>query len=91
MTKELSYVTLELHNVRIEPSNVRKKIREQLNVTKKLLHMKLKLHIVMIESSNVRKKSKGITKCDKKIVTFDVRTAQYENKTIKCEEKNILI
>ena len=55
MTKELSHVTLELHDMTIEPSNVRKKIREQLNVTKKL-YMKLKLHIVMIESSNVRKK-----------------------------------
>ena len=33
-------------------------------------------------------KSKGTTKYDKRIVTCDVGTAQYENETIKCEEKN---
>ena len=37
--------------------------------------------------SNVRKKSKGTTKCEKKIVTCDVETAQYENGTVKCEKK----
>ena len=35
MTKELSYVMLEPHNVRMKPSNVRKKVREPLNVKKK--------------------------------------------------------
>ena len=44
MTKELSYVILKLHNVRMEPSNV-------------------------------RKKNKETTKYEKKIVTYDVRTA----------------
>ena len=34
MTKVLSNMILELHNVRTEPSNVRKKIREPSNVTK---------------------------------------------------------
>ena len=33
MTKELSHVMLELHNVRMKPSNVRKKVREPSNVT----------------------------------------------------------
>ena len=42
--------------MRMKPSNVRKKIREPLNVTKKLSHVMLKLHNVMMEPSNVRKK-----------------------------------
>ena len=33
VTKVLSNAMLELHNVRIEPSNVRKKIRKPPNVT----------------------------------------------------------
>ena len=57
MTKELSYVMLEPHNMRMKPSNVRKK--------------KVK------EPPNVRKKT----------VTCDVRTAQCEDGTIKCEKK----
>ena len=32
-------------------------------------------------------KSKGITKCDKRTVTCDVETAQYEDGTIKCGKK----
>ena len=50
------HVTLVQHNVRIESSNVRKKIREPPNVTKVLLNMMLVLSNVTIESSNVRKK-----------------------------------
>ena len=56
MTKELSYVILELHNVKLEPSNVRKKIREPPNVRKELSHVMLELHNVKIKPSNVRKK-----------------------------------
>ena len=37
--------------------------------------------------SNVRKKSKGTTKCEKIIITCDVETALYENRTVKCEKK----
>jgi len=40
---------LELHNVRMKPSNVKKKVREPPNVTKELSHMMLELHNVMIE------------------------------------------
>ena len=48
---------LELHNVRMEPSNVRKKkVREPHNMRKELLHVMLELHNVKIEPSNVRKK-----------------------------------
>ena len=40
MTKELLHVMLELHNVRMKPSNVRKKERrEPPNVTKELSYM----------------------------------------------------
>ena len=72
MTKELSNVILKLHNVIMEPSNVRKKKREPPNVAKELTHVMLELHNVKMESSNVRKKSKGTTKCEKRIVTCDV-------------------
>ena len=40
-----------------------------------------------MESSNVRKNKGTITcdKCDKRIVTCDVKTTQYENEIVKCE------
>ena len=56
MRKEPSHVMLELHNVMIEPSNVRKKVRKSPNVRKKLSHVMLELHKVRMESSSVRKK-----------------------------------
>ena len=56
MRKELSHVILELHNVRMKPSNVRKKVREPPNVRKKLSLVILKLHNVSMEPSNERKK-----------------------------------
>ena len=40
-----------------------------------------------MEPSNVRKKKKGITKCDKRTITCNVGTAQYDDKIIKCEKK----
>ena len=55
MRKELSHVMLELHNVRMEPSNARKKVREPSNVRKELSHVMLELHNVRMEPSNVRK------------------------------------
>ena len=55
--KELSYVMLELHNVRMKPSNMRKKkIREPPNVREELSHVMLELHNVRMKPSNVRKK-----------------------------------
>ena len=57
MRKELLYVMLELHNIRMKPSNVRKKkVREPPNVRKELSHVMLKLHNVRMKPSNVRKK-----------------------------------
>ena len=49
MTKELSHVVLELHNMKMKPSNVRKKVREPPNVRKELSHVMLKLHNVRME------------------------------------------
>ena len=77
MTKELSYVILEPHNVRMEPSNVRKKVIKPPNVRKKLSHVMLELHNVRMKSSNVKKKSKETTKCGKRTVIYDVGIAQY--------------
>ena len=65
---------LELHNVRIKPSSVRKKVREPPNVRKELSHMILELHNVRIKLSNVRKKSKKTTKYEKKTVTYNIET-----------------
>ena len=56
MRKELSYMMLKPRNVRIEPLNVRKKVREPPNMKKKLSHMMLELYNVMMKPSNVRKK-----------------------------------
>ena len=56
MRKEPSHVMLELYNVRMEPSDVKKKVKEPLNVRKELSHVILELHNVRMEPSNVRKK-----------------------------------
>ena len=80
--KKLSHVMLELHNLKMELSNVRKKVREPLNVTKELSHVMLELYNMRMEPSNVRK-IKGTTKCDKRIVTYNIRTTQYKDETIK--------
>ena len=56
MRKELSYMILELHNVRMESSSMRKKLREPLNVTKELSYVMLESHNVRMEPSNMRKK-----------------------------------
>ena len=82
---------LELYNVTMEPSNVRKKIREPPNVTKELSHVMLELHNMRMEPSNVRKKSKKTTKCEKRIVTCDIETAQCKDGTVKYEKKNNLV
>ena len=56
MRKELSHMTLELRNMRMEPSDVKKKVKEPPNVRKELSHVILELHNVRMEPSNVRKK-----------------------------------
>ena len=70
---------LVLHNVKIVPSNVRKKIREPPNVTKVQSQVMLVLHNVRMVLSNVRK-NKGTIECDKITVICDVGT-------IKCKKK----
>ena len=49
MTKELSYVMLEPHNVMIKRSNVRKKVRKPPNMRKKLLRVMLEPHNARME------------------------------------------
>ena len=66
---------LELHNVRMEPSSVRKKVREPPNVTKEPSYVMLEPNNVRMEPSDMRKKSEGTTKCEKRTVTYDVGTA----------------
>ena len=56
MTKIESDAMLVLLNVTMEPSNVRKKVREPPNVRNELSHMILELYNVRMKSSNVRKK-----------------------------------
>ena len=78
---------LELHNMRIESLNVRKKVIEPPNVRKILSHVILELHNVRMELSNVRKKSKRTTKCEKRTVICDVGITQCDDGTVKCEKK----
>ena len=56
MRKELSHVMLELHNVIMKPSSVRKKVKEPPNVTKELSYVILEPHNMRMKLSNVRKK-----------------------------------
>ena len=56
MTKELSHVMLVLFNITMEPSNLRKKIKELLYVTKELSNVIFELHNVRMKPSNVRKR-----------------------------------
>ena len=76
-----------LHDVRMIPSNVKKKIKEPSNVTKVQSHVMLVLHNVSMVPSNMRK-NKGTTECDKSTITYDVSTIQCEDGIIKCEKKN---
>ena len=84
VTKVQLHVMLVQHNVRIVPSNVRKKIKELPNVTKVQLHVILIMHNVRVVPSNVRK-YKWTIKCDKSTITSDVSTTQREDGTIKCD------
>ena len=47
---------LELYNVKMELSNVKKKVREPSNMRKELSYMMLKLYNIRIELSNMKKK-----------------------------------
>ena len=76
---------LKLHNVRIEPSKVRK-VREPPNATKELSHIILKLYNVRMEPLNVRKKKKTI-EYDKRTITCNVEIIQCKDETVKCEKK----
>ena len=70
----------------MEPSNVRKQIKEPPSVTKVYSHV---VGTVQCEDRNIKckKKNKGTTKCDKSTVKCDVGTVEWDNRTIKCEKK----
>ena len=86
MRKMRSNKMLVLPNVTIEPSNVRKKIKEPPNMTKTQSHVILVLHNLRMILSNVRK-NMSTTKCGKSTIKCDVSIAQCDNGTIKCEKK----
>ena len=58
ISKEQSHVMLELHNVRMKPTNVRK-IKGITKCEKVQSHVMLVLYNVRMEPSNVRKKKKN--------------------------------
>ena len=72
---------LELHNMRMEPLNVRKKSKETTQYDKRTVTCDIRT------TQCEKKKSKGITKYEKKTVTCDVGTTQYEDGIVKCEKK----
>ena len=51
-----------------------------------MTHVMLELYNMRIEPSNVEKKNKGTIKCEKRIVTCDIGTAQCKDETVKCEK-----
>ena len=64
MTKIQSHVMLIIHNVKMVPSNVRKKIKEPPNMTKLQSHVMLVLYNIRMVPLNVgkNKKSPNVTK-----------------------------
>ena len=70
---------LVLHNVRMVPSNVRKK--------KGTTKYDKSTVICDVGTIKYKKINKGTTEYDKSTVTCNVGTAQYDNNTIKCEKK----
>ena len=73
--KKLSHVMLELQNMRMESSNVRKSKKTTKCEEKKMSHVILELHNVRMKPLMWKKKSKGTIKCKKRTVTYDVETA----------------
>ena len=56
MRKEQLHVMLELYNVRMEPSNMRNKVRELSNVRKELSYVMLEPHNMRMIPLSMRKK-----------------------------------
>ena len=70
---------LELHNVRIEPSNVRKKVREPLNVKKKTITCDVGTTQCKDRIVKCEKKLREPPNVRKRTVICDVRTAKCED------------
>ena len=79
---------LELHNVMIKPSNVRKKVREPLNVTKKIITCDVETTQCDDGTIECEKKVREPPNVTKKLtITCEVGTVQCEDETVKCEKK----
>ena len=79
---------LELHNMTMESSNLRKKFKRTIECDKRIVKCDVGTAQYEDESVKCEKKSKRNTKCEKRIVTCNVGTTQCENETVKCEKKN---
>ena len=89
---------LVLHNVRMVPSNVKKKNKKTTKCEKKnkgTTGYDKSIVICDVDTAQCeddiikyeKKKKKRTTECDKSTFTCDVNTAQCENSTIECEKK----
>ena len=88
---------LKLHNIRMEPSNVRKKIKEPPNVTKIQSYVMFVFYNMRMEPSNVRKKKKepqNVTKVMSNVILelYNVRMKSLNvrkkyKRTTKCDKK----
>ena len=88
VAKVRSNVMLVRPNVTMEPTNVRKKIRELSNETKVQSYMMLVLHNFWGWYYQMWEKNTSTTEYGKSTVKCDVSIAQYDNETNKCEKKN---
>ena len=70
-----------------DDGTVKCKKKKPLNVTKVLSNVMLYYRMWQWNHQIWEKKNKGTTKCDKIKVTYDVRTAQCKDGTIKCKKK----
>ena len=77
---------LELHNVRIELSSM-KKSKGTTQCDKRIVICDIVTAQCDDGTVKCEKKSNRTTKCKKKIITCDVGTAQCKDGTIKCEKK----
>ena len=85
MIKVQSYMMLVLPDVKMEPSNVRKKIRELLNVIKVRPYVMLVLPNVTMEPSNVRKKNIGTVRLNLFNHFVGFINSAFRNPIFRCE------
>ena len=82
---------LVLHNVRMVPSNMRKKKKKRIIECEKSI-VTCDVDTAQYENDTIKceeKKKKGTTECDKSTVTCDVGTTQCEDGAIKWKKIKI--